>query len=174
MTTNIFKPLTFGKETFIPREANESKFVMDWFLEAGGGVPPHIHKYMDEHFAVIEGEVTFMVSGKPVVKKAGEELMVPMHTVHGIKNKSGKRIGITVTYSPPSDTARMFEIMSALNEEKPGSMMSMVKYFYIAPRIGLKDFSNPQPAWVEGLLSGIVGIMGVLGGWNKYVKRFKA
>lgn len=174
MSVNIFQPMQFGKETFLPIEADDTRFVMDWHLEKGGGVPPHIHKYMDEHFAVTEGEVTFMVSGKPVVKRAGEELLVPKNTVHGIQNRSGARIGIRVTYAPASDTERMFEILTELNAEKPGSVMNMVKYFYIAPRIGLKDFSNPQPAWVDSMLKGVAGIMGAMGGWKRYVQRFSA
>lgn len=173
MTTNIFQPLQFGKETFIPIEADESKFVMDWYLEKGGGVPAHIHQYMDEHFAVTEGEVTFMVSGKPVVKRAGEEIMVAKNTVHGIRNASGARIGIRVTYTPASDTRRMFEILAELNAENPGSVMNMIKYFYIAPRIGLKDFSNPRPAWVDGMLKGVAAIMGAVGGWKRYVQQFQ-
>lgn len=53
MTTNIFRPIQLGKETFHPQSFDENSFVMIYKLESDGMVPPHLHIYMDEYFSVI-------------------------------------------------------------------------------------------------------------------------
>lgn len=173
MTTNIFHPYKMGKEMFHPQSYDENSFVMNYTLEAGGGVPPHAHVHMDERFSILEGECTFMVNGEKVVKKKGEELFVEKGVVHSVKNTSNGQIAMLVTYSPCADTHRMFEILCALDEENKGSMMNMVKYFYLYPRLGLKEFSAPKPAWLGGILRGVVTVMGKVAGWDKLVGRFR-
>lgn len=170
--TNIFQPIQLGKETFHPISADADAFIMDWSLEKGGSVPAHFHAHMSEHFSVTEGEAEFMVKGEKIIKRAGEDLYVPIGDVHGIRNRSKNPVRMRVTYSPASDTRRMFEIIFELNAQAPGSVMNMVKYFYIAPRIGLKPFSTPSPAFINGLLNGIASCMGFVGGWKKYVRTF--
>ncbi|HNV97764.1 MAG TPA: cupin domain-containing protein [Chitinophagales bacterium] len=159
-------------ETFHPISADADAFVMDWELAKGGSVPAHFHAHMSEHFSVTEGEAEFIVKGEKIVKRAGEELFVPLGDVDGICNKSMHPVRMRVTYSPASDTRRMFEIIVALTAEAPRSAMNMVKYFYVAPRIGLKPFSTPSPAFINGLLNGIASFMGFVGGWKKYVRTF--
>lgn len=177
MTTDsspdIFQPMKFGKETFLPLSYDEQSFVMQWTLEKGGMVPPHTHEYMDETFLITEGEVTFKVGSEKFVRGKGDSLTVPKGVTHSISNKSGAPIGITVTYSPCSDTHRMFAIIQSLNQEKPGSMMNMIKYFYLAPRLGLKPFSSPQPKAIGSIINGITSLAGALWGWKKYINRFK-
>lgn len=172
MANTIFRPLKFGKETFHPKSYDENSFVMDYALEIGGGVPPHIHKHMDEHFLVQEGVMTFTVGGKKIVKKKGEDIFVPKGVTHAIKNAGTEQVKMLVTYSPCLDTHRMFEIITALDEEKPGSVVNMMKYFYLAPRLGMKEFSSPSPVFIANVLSAIVLVIGKLSGWDKLVARF--
>ena len=51
--------------------------------------------------------------------------------------------------------------------------MSMVKYFYIYPRLGLKEFSAIHPPFAMSIMSGIVTVMGKLSGWDKLVNQFR-
>jgi hypothetical protein len=67
----------------------------------------------------------------------------------------------------------MFQIIATLDETKPGSTMNFVKCFYISPRIGLKEFSTPQPAIAMTIINSIVTIIGKLSGWDKLVSKFK-
>ena len=142
-------------------------------MEAGGMVPPHVHKYMDEHFTVTKGEILFTVNGEKIIKKEGEVLLVPKGIRHSIKNPVKGQIGLTVKYSPCSDTHRMFEIVATLDQANPGSIMNMVKYFYLAPKLGLKEFSTPQPAFAMIVISAVVTVMGKLYGWDKLISKFK-
>jgi len=142
---------------------------MDWTLEKGGKVPTHLHKHMDEHFLVTKGEVTFRVNKEKIVKKTGEELFVPKMTPHSILNNTNETIGLTVTYTPCSDTHRMFEIIARVDPEGKGSPVNMLKYFYIAKRTGLKEFSEIQPPFAMKLIHGLISIVGTIGGWRKLI-----
>lgn len=173
MKTDIFRPIKIGKEVFHAKSYDENSFVMDWTMEVGGKVPKHIHKHMDEHFTVTQGEVLFTVNGEKILKKLGEELFVPKGATHSITNPIKGQIGLAVVYSPCADTHRMFEIIATLDEAKPGSVMNLLKYFYLVPKLGLKEFSSPTPAFVMSIMNFIVSIIGGLSGWSKLVKQFK-
>lgn len=170
--SNIFVPLKFGKETFHARSFDEQSFVMNYKLEPKGKVPNHLHKFMDEHFLVTKGEMTFKVDGKTIIKKVGEEIMVPKGITHSISNKGKEEVEMVVTYSPCSDTDKMFEIITTLNTTKPNSMVNLMKFFYVSPRLGHNEFSSPQPAFIGSILNGMVSIYGKLAGWNKLVVQF--
>lgn len=172
MTTNIFRPIKLGKEVFHPKSYDENSFIMDWTIEAKGKVPTHVHNHMNEHFAITKGEILFEVNGEKIIKKAGEELFVPKGTPHSVTNLIKAQVGVTVKYSPCADTHRMFQIIATLDETNPGSIMNMIKYFYLVPRLGLKEFSIIKPAFVMRFMNGIVTIMGKLSGWDRLVKKF--
>lgn len=165
--SNIFRPFVFGKETFHPTSFNDNEFVMHYKLEKGGGVPPHHHKHMDEYFEVLKGEMKFKVNGETIIKKAGEKIMVPMGITHSIKNSGEELVEMTVKYAPCADTNRMFEILAVLDESHPSKMTNLLKYFYLVPKLGLKEFSSPRPAFVGSTINGIVWIMGKVSGWDK-------
>ena len=173
MAIDIFRPFKFGKETFHAQSFDENSFVMNYKMERGGMVPAHAHVHMDEYFAVVKGEMKFKVNGKTIIKKAGEELMIPKGTGHSIANAGREEVEMTVKYMPCADTHRMFEILAILNESKPGSMINMMKYFYLVPRLGLKEFSAPRPAFVTGIMNGMVTVMGTLSGWDKLINQFR-
>jgi quercetin dioxygenase-like cupin family protein len=173
MNTNVFRPIKLGKEVFYPKSYDENSFVMDWTVEAGGKVPPHVHFHMDEHFIITHGEITFQVNSEKILKKAGEEFFVPKGIVHSVTNTNKDQSAMTVTYSPCADTHRMFQILSILEEENPGSATNMMKYFYLAPRLGLKEFSTVSPPFLMNFLNGVVTIIGKLFGWNKWINQFK-
>ncbi len=169
----VFQPFSFEKQTFRCISFNESEFVMNWKMEPKGKVDPHIHKYSDEHFHLIKGEVQFKVGGETMIKKQGEELFVEKGIVHSIVNNTDEEIEVRVTYSPCADIHRMFFIMATLNLSRPGSSVNIAKYFYLSPRLGLKDFSTPQPEFFFKIISVIISIAGKLFGWGKLVHKFK-
>lgn len=173
MTKNIFRPIKLGKEVFHPKQYDENSFIMDWTMEAGGKVPTHIHQHMDEHFTITKGEILFKIKGESIRKKEGDKFFVPKGTPHSVINPTKGQIGMTVSYSPCADTHRMFQIIATLDETKPGSIMNMMKYFYLVPRLGLKVFSTIQPAFAMRLMNATITIMGKLSGWKKLVAQFK-
>ncbi len=173
MTTNIFRPLKMGKEVFLAKSFDEQSFVIEWTVDEGGKVPAHVHYHMDEHFKITKGEITFQVNGEKVTKKVGEDFFVPKGTVHGVTNAIKGQSEMVVTYSPCADTHRMFEILASLDEKNPGNALNMMKYFYLVPRLGLKEFSALSPAPLMNAMNGIVTVVGKIAGWDKLIERFK-
>lgn len=172
MATDIFRPITFGKETFHAQSFDAQSFVMHWTVAKGGKVPGHYHQHMDEHFLITEGEILFAVNGEKILKKAGESYFVPKGVVHAVINHNKGNSSAKVTYSPCADTHRMFEIIAALDNDRPGSMMNMMIYFYLVPKLGLKEFSTIHPKMVMAIMRGLVNTIGFFGRWKKYTVRF--
>ncbi len=52
------------------------------------GPPPHYHNSMSEVFVVMEGEMDFVVNGKPRKVVAGESVDLPPGTLHTFRNNS--------------------------------------------------------------------------------------
>ena len=170
----VHEPFSFEKQTFQCVSFTESEFVMNWSMEPKGKVDPHLHKYSDEHFLITKGEVQFKVDGETFVKKQGDDLLVKKGIVHSIVNKTGEDIEVIVTYSPRADIHRMFFIMAALDKSNPGSSVNIAKYFYLVPRLGLKEFSTPQPEIVFKMIALILTTVGTFLRWGKLVKKFKS
>jgi quercetin dioxygenase-like cupin family protein len=171
MKVNIFKEIKLGKEIFIPKHYDENSFVMDWTMQAKGKVPMHFHKYCDEHFKITKGQMVFIVNGQKIIKKQGEELTIPKGTTHAINNLGNTEVQLTVSYTPCADTHRLFEILVQLDEKNEGKPINMIKYFYLAPRLGLKEFSTPSPAFVLSILNGLSTLIGKLLGWDKLINK---
>ena len=173
MKVNIFQEIKLGKEVFIPKRFDENSFEMDWTMQAGGKVPSHFHKYCDEHFTIKKGEILFIVNGKKITKKVGEELFIPKGIPHAINNIGNDTVQATVNFSPCADSHRLFEILVLIDEKNTGNPVNMIKYFYLAPRLGLKEFSTPSSAFVLSILNGLCTIMGKLMGWDKLLLKLK-
>jgi mannose-6-phosphate isomerase-like protein (cupin superfamily) len=171
MTSNIFKPIKIGKETFHPQSFDKNSFVMNYKLDAGGMVPPHCHIHMDEHFEIVKGEMKFKVNGKTIIKKTGEEIMVPKGVKHSIANVGIEQVEMNVKYMPCSDTHRFFEIVASLDEIKPATPKTLMQSLYIADKMQLKQFSHPQPMLANNIIMSMLKIVGKVSGWDKLVQR---
>jgi quercetin dioxygenase-like cupin family protein len=44
--------------------------------------PPHLHKYEDESFFILEGEFNFLVGGKKIIAGPGELVVLPKNVPH--------------------------------------------------------------------------------------------
>jgi len=170
MTTNIFRAFKIGKETFHPQTFDNHSFVMNYKLEPGGGVPPHAHLHMDEHFHILKGEMKFAVNGKTIIKKAGEEIIVTKGIKHSISNAGREQVEMIVKYMPCSDTHRFFEIISTLDDTKPATVKTLMQALYIANQLKLEQFSHPQPMVANNIIIGILKVVGKLSNWDKLVR----
>jgi quercetin dioxygenase-like cupin family protein len=63
--------------------------LIDMFVPAGGGPPPHRHDF-EEMFSVVEGEVELTFRGQRLVARAGETVNIPANAPHGFRNASGQ------------------------------------------------------------------------------------
>ena len=53
--------------------------VIEAWVDPGGGVTPHVHPGMEEHFTVLDGELEFLVGRKWVQT---DDVLVPAGTRH--------------------------------------------------------------------------------------------
>ncbi len=54
-------------------------------LPKGSGAPPHKHTWSDEHFDILEGEITFLLGEEIRVGRKGDFVFVPRNTRHAFR-----------------------------------------------------------------------------------------
>ena len=71
------------------------------YLEPGQETPPHIHQNAVDVIVIVEGEGEATVDGKKRRVSAGDVILNPSGTLHGIKNDGSERLTKVVIQSPP-------------------------------------------------------------------------
>jgi len=67
-------------------ETSGRHFGVEAIEPPGGGPPLHTHANEDEHFTVVEGEMTFYIDGRVETVAAGGSAFVPRGVPHCFKN----------------------------------------------------------------------------------------
>ena len=108
----------------------------------GGGPPPHVHSREEEGFYVLEGEITFTISGERVVAKAGTFANMPVGTPHSFKNESNKPARMLISVAPAGLEQMFFEVGVPLPEGSttalPTTEEEIDKLLSVAPRYGIE------------------------------------
>jgi quercetin dioxygenase-like cupin family protein len=81
------------------------------WVDPGGGVTPHVHPSLDEHFVVREGELEFLVERKWVRL---DEVHVPAGTRHAYRNVSGATTHFVTEVTPPLELEEFLTEVAAL------------------------------------------------------------
>ena len=109
-------------------------------VPAGGGPPPHTQSDV-ELFYVLEGEVTFMVSGEEVVAGPGVSVRVEPGVVHAFKNRSGADARMLIQ-TLPAGMDKYFravgEPVSSMSDDVPITPEHIAKLKAIAPKYGIE------------------------------------
>src|SRR5262245_29821823 len=72
-------------------EDTDGKYALfEAIIGPGGGPPPHVHSREEEGFYILEGEVTMMIDGKPLVATAGMFVNMPVGVPHSFKNETSR------------------------------------------------------------------------------------
>ncbi len=74
--------------------------LIDMFVPAGGGPPPHRHDF-EEMFTILEGEIELIFRGEKSVARAGQTLNIPANAPHSFKNISGRPARLLCMATPP-------------------------------------------------------------------------
>jgi quercetin dioxygenase-like cupin family protein len=83
-------------------ECQGESMVVDTWIDAGGGVTPHVHPAMEERFETIEGTAEFLSGRKWHETPAGKGVVVPRGTRHAFRNRSDGVAHIRCWATPPS------------------------------------------------------------------------
>jgi mannose-6-phosphate isomerase-like protein (cupin superfamily) len=79
-------------------------FIFESQTVAGGGPPPHIHRFEDESFYMLEGTATFQLGGQTIHAKPGDFIHIPRGTVHSVKNEGKVPARALIITSPAGPT----------------------------------------------------------------------
>jgi quercetin dioxygenase-like cupin family protein len=130
-------------------ESGGSYFAMEALVPTGGGPPPHIHRYEDETFYVLEGHITFRLGDESVLAGPGDFVNVPRGIVHCFRNDGSEPARIILTFTP-AGIEGFFEdtLEPALDptQAPPDNIEEVTaRYAAAAPRYGI-EFLVDGPA----------------------------
>jgi mannose-6-phosphate isomerase-like protein (cupin superfamily) len=87
---------------------------------SGSAPPPHLHPEQDEHFRVLDGELTAKVDGEERTLRAGDTLDVPRGTKHQMWNASAAETRARWETRPAGRTEQWFRAVDRAIEEAGG------------------------------------------------------
>lgn len=174
MSTNTYPEVGWMKERFQVITLNESVCTFDWTIQPGGSVPEHLHLDSDEHFEVLDGELTIQCMTTNRTIKAGESVTVPRLTPHCVSNKSNAPLSCRVTFDPVADQGKFFQILFFLNQKNPTDNMALFKAMYISDCLNYRAFSTMRGGMkvVEQLMLSAFRVAAPLTGWNRLVRQY--
>ncbi|MFM7329726.1 MAG: cupin domain-containing protein [Bacteroidota bacterium] len=171
----IGRQVSFMKQTFECISYSPTHYRMNFTLHPGGSIPGHRHPFMDELFEIREGGSMFTLDRKESLRTAGEQVHVPRGQLHAIRNTSAHPMHCTVTYTPGSDTHRMFAIYTDLHDQGYREATLMMKGEYLCLAAGLETFAESAGVLrvVEKTIQSVLKVIGKLKGWDKEAVRYR-
>ncbi len=133
---DVYRFLATGEET------NDRYALWEALVPPGGGPPPHVHSREEEGFYVLEGEITFPISGERVVAKAGTFANMPVGTPHSFKNEGDRPARMLISVAPAGLEEMFFEVGVPLAEGEttavPPTKEEIDKLLAVAPGYGIE------------------------------------
>ena len=113
----------------IGSEQTEGKYaVIEEVSPIGGGPPLHVHRYEDEVFYVLEGEVEFQLGDQRFRAKGGSTAYLPRETPHTFRNV-GRTPSKVLVVIIPARFVGFFDEVHALTKPTPEQAMELgIKY----------------------------------------------
>ncbi|PKH51784.1 hypothetical protein CXF68_14305 [Tenacibaculum sp. Bg11-29] len=102
MTENEFIGIIAGKEA-----TNSEYVISDGIIEPDGFVPNHYHKWEDQTFHIVEGDLEVKIGNETVLVSAGDSIHCPKGVSHYMKN-TGDKDAKLISYIFPGDWAEDF------------------------------------------------------------------
>jgi mannose-6-phosphate isomerase-like protein (cupin superfamily) len=91
--------------------------------------PPHYHTRDEEAFYVLEGTITFQISGKDVRAPSGSVVQFPRHLIHKFSNPDPLPAAILVMGSPSGIEDYLVEVYQLLQQPGPPDPAKMQAIF---------------------------------------------
>ena len=90
--------------------------VLEEITPPQGGPPPHMHSREDETFYVLEGELEFRVSDRPILATAGSVIYGPRDILHTFKNVGTTPSRMLVLVAPAGLEKMFAEVGEAVTD----------------------------------------------------------
>jgi len=133
---DVYRFLATGEDT-------DGKYALfEAIVGPGGGPPPHVHSREEEGFYILEGEIRFMIDGKPVVATAGMFANLPVGIPHSFKNETSRPAKMLILLAPAGLENMFFEIGMPVPQGAtavpPPTKEDMEKLLAVAPKYGVE------------------------------------
>jgi quercetin dioxygenase-like cupin family protein len=90
-----------GNVEFLARTADSPRFNLGIItFAAGRELESHVHHEEDDSFFILEGELTFLLSGEEVRAPAGTFVLIPPGVEHGFRNDTDSVVRILNVHAP--------------------------------------------------------------------------
>ena len=90
-----------GNVEFLARTADTPRFTFGIIeIAAGRVLEEHVHAEEDDAFYILEGEMTFMLSGEDVPAPPGTFVLVPPGVEHGFRNDGDVPVRMLNIHAP--------------------------------------------------------------------------
>jgi mannose-6-phosphate isomerase-like protein (cupin superfamily) len=89
--------------------------VIEAWVDPGGGVTPHVHPAMEEHFTVLDGDIEFLVDRTWV--RTGD-VVVPAGTRHGYRNRGTRTAHLVAEVTPPLELEAFLTAIAGLAQRR--------------------------------------------------------
>jgi quercetin dioxygenase-like cupin family protein len=80
---------------------------VEFWVDPGGGVPPHVHPVVEERFEVLAGRPSFLADKQWQTAAPGETVVVPPGTRHAYRN-NGEEVAHVICHARPPSTLQEF------------------------------------------------------------------
>jgi quercetin dioxygenase-like cupin family protein len=114
MTRLVEDPVLRQRLGFEPTADGKSVRVEMW-VDPGGGVPPHVHPEVAEHFEVLSGHPQFLAGRKWTTAAAGDVVVVPAGVRHAYRNRGHEVAHVVCLATPPSTLQEFLEDAAAMS-----------------------------------------------------------
>jgi quercetin dioxygenase-like cupin family protein len=136
---------------------------------------PHYHPLQEEHFTVLEGEITVRLNDQLKVLKQGEQLYIEPGQVHSMWNHSAIRARVNWKVMPALETEYFLEVAVAIANEKETNGQGMPGLLQIA--LLAKKFSHvyraaTPPYAIQKVLFTLLVPFSYLAGYRSSYKQF--
>jgi mannose-6-phosphate isomerase-like protein (cupin superfamily) len=112
MTRLVEDPVLKQRYQFTRKGAD---LIVEAWVDPGGGVTPHVHPAMEEHFEVLEGEIEFLAD-RSWVKT--DDIVVPAGTRHAYRNRGTTTAHMITTVTPPRELEEFLTEIAALSQRR--------------------------------------------------------
>jgi quercetin dioxygenase-like cupin family protein len=103
------------KQRLIFRDKAPDTLEIEFWVDPGGGVPPHVHPAMEERFTVRDGQPEFCAGRKWKEAGPGETVVVPPGVRHGYRNRGDEVAHVVCHASPPMTLREFLEDAAAMS-----------------------------------------------------------
>ena len=155
-----------GEDLHITRRVENGREVL--FLEGSlpphsEGPPMHTHLDQDESGEVVSGQLSAILDGKPITRRAGERVFIPRGVRHRWWNSGDEVLVFNGKAEPAGDFDQYLEGIFAILNASASGRPSLFHIAHFSLRYPSQRLS-PAPAWVDRILFRIIVAIGTLAG----------